>query len=123
MAALRFTVDAVPVPCARPRVVNGHAFVPTRTRDFERVVRDTAKVAVMAQRWTPAEDSAFSVTLHVYRAAKRGDWDNFAKGVCDGLNGAAWRDDRAVVEAHVFLHVDRIHPRVEIEVAELGRAA
>ena len=28
----------------------------------------------------------------------RGDWDNFAKGVCDALTGIAWYDDDQVLD-------------------------
>lgn len=57
-----------------------------------------------------------AVYVHVYRQQARGDLDNYAKVLCDSLNGCAYGDDSQVVELHMFRHDDKRNPRVEVEV-------
>lgn len=57
--------------------------------------------------------------IHVYRQQARGDLDNYAKVLCDSLNGCAYGDDSQVVELHMFRHDDKKHPRVEVEIREV----
>lgn len=120
--ALHFIVHGPPVPKQRPREGRGgHFYTPTRTRSYEAQARTQAAIAVMGLRgtWRPQEDDRYSLTLHVYFAADRGDLDNVVKSIGDALNKAVWHDDRAVVEVHAWRHVDRAHPRVEVIVGVL----
>lgn len=57
-----------------------------------------------------------SVTMKVYRPAKRGDIDNAAKILLDSLNGIAYSDDSQIVEIHAYRYDDKANPRVEVEV-------
>lgn len=56
-----------------------------------------------------------AVYVHVYRARKAGDLDNFAKVMIDALKGAAYHDDNQVTELHMWRHDDKDDPRVEVE--------
>lgn len=126
---LRFTVNGPPVPCERARVVQkllgdqlrSRAVTPPRTRAYEAVVRQVSALAVLQQgaRWR-LDAEAYLVTLHFFRAAKRGDWDNLAKAVTDAMNGVVYVDDRRIVGATVRLGIDRERPRVEVWVEALG---
>ena len=60
------------------------------------------------------------VTIRVYRKAKRGDLDNYLKLLLDTLEGAAYHNDRQIVELHAFRFDDKKNPRVEVTV-ELRR--
>jgi Holliday junction resolvase RusA-like endonuclease len=55
------------------------------------------------------------------RPNKRPDWDNYAKLVCDALNGLAFADDSEIVEAHVFLYYAAYPdpPRTEVFITEV----
>jgi Holliday junction resolvase RusA-like endonuclease len=111
---LRFTVPGPPVPCARARVVRGHAFTPGKTRSYEWLVGWHAKGA-MSYLWQPPESATFGIEILVYRAARRGDFDNYAKAVCDGLTKAGvWPDDSRVEMATVELYVSKTNPRAEV---------
>lgn len=57
-----------------------------------------------------------AVYLHVYRARKVGDLDNFAKVTLDALRGVAYQDDDQITELHLWRHDDKANPRVEVEI-------
>ena len=62
-----------------------------------------------------------AVNFTVFRPAKRGDLDNYAKVMFDALNGLVWKDDKQVVEIHSFRDDDKYNPRVEFLVYEVGK--
>lgn len=125
MKTLRFTIEGRPVPCQRARVYfdkrsgKRRGFTPDATREYEQRVRLFAIAAVARARWTFNAGDRFWFSVRIYRAAERGDWDNFAKAIADGMNEVVWPDDRCVDDAHVQLFVDRIRPRAEVEVTRL----
>ncbi len=72
-------------------------------------------------RWPAGGAGPFAVTLDVYRAANRGDADNYAKGVKDAMTKAGvWDDDRHVTSLTVRMFLDRERPRVDVEVLSLS---
>lgn len=103
---LTFFVAGVPVPKARARVVNGHAFTPERTVEWEQTVRQAFNRAYPShQPYGP--DVALSVEIKAEmpgkgkRARIRSDCDNLAKSCLDALEGLAYTNDRQVVELYV----------------------
>lgn len=120
VARLAFVVPGVPVPAARARVVKGRAFTPATTAAFEARVALHARAArALSPGWpSPADHLRYRVTLHVWRAADRGDADNFCKAVKDGVTkaGSVWQDDRRVVDERTVMFLDRLTPRTEVEV-------
>lgn len=59
-----------------------------------------------------------AVTYHFY--GSRLDADNGIKLLNDALNGIAWRDDRQILEMHVYVNRNKTpNPRVEVEVKPL----
>ena len=51
---------------------------------------------------------------------KRGDLDNFTKVMFDSLKSLVWLDDSQVIEIHSFREDDKLNPRVEFLVYEIG---
>lgn len=76
-----FAKQAIPEPLTGPVALELHA---TRPRPASYPKRPTA------QNWTKWADMA-----------KRRDLDNVAKLVCDALTGAAYVDDKQIVDLHV----------------------
>lgn len=98
---IHFTVDTNPLPKARPRFSNGHAYTPQRTQDHEAYIAYCARLALGELFF---EDESISITLHFKRKGKRlCDIDNLIKACLDALNGTAWRDDTQVREIHATL--------------------
>ena len=56
---------------------------------------------------------------HKIRPAKKPDWDNVGKIVCDSLNKVAYRDDSAVVDAQVRKFYSE-NPRVDVTIRVIG---
>ena len=118
-ATLEFTVPGPPQPKERARTVRGHSFTPARTATYERLVALLALKAGAKPWFNPVR-----LTLRFYCPdARRRDWDNLAKSVCDALNGTGWNDDSQIVAATVEKCVDRAQPRVWVKVEYLAERA
>jgi Holliday junction resolvase RusA-like endonuclease len=76
------------------------------------------KLRATLQRMTPFGGEV-AMYVHVYRAQKRGDLDNFAKVLGDALNGVTYHDDSQVIELHMWRHDDKGNPRCEVEVRKV----
>lgn len=127
MNALRFTVPGPPVPQARARSrYSGRPYMPRKSRAYQAHVAIVAwnAMCLSLPRWPVGGAGPFAVSLEVYRAADRGDADNYAKGVKDAMTRArVWDDDRHVTSLTVRMFVDRERPRVEVEVTRLSPKA
>lgn len=125
--ALRFVIPGPPVPCgrSRPFLSNGRMIftMDPKTRAYEQSVCLHARSAAAGARWELDGLGPFGLGIQVYRVAKRGDADNYAKGIKDGMTKAGiWRDDRYVEDERIRMYVDKEHPRVVVEVYRLGGA-
>ena len=126
---LFFVIPGPPIPCARARVYADkntgrvRSVTPENTRAYESHVRVVSQIAVNRAAWKPAEDAAYSVEFRVFRDVRRGDWDNFAKALGDGMNGVVWKDDRQITDAVVRVRFDKMRPRVEVVVERMPTEA
>ena len=114
---LSFTVPGPPQPKERPRKgAGGRFYTPDSTRGYESSLRLYALQAVRLGGWPLGTTEPVGVTLHVYFPdERRRDLDNAAKCL-DGANGIVWNDDSQIVEWHVYRHIDRKNPRLEVTV-------
>ena len=124
-------IDGKPQQKERARVVNGHAYTPTRTANYE------ARIAyTWQQKYGDQEifDEPVSVRMEFYfpiptswskakqEKAERGliiptvrpDLDNLVKTL-DGLNGVAFTDDKLVVELFAIKRYSH-NPRTRIAI-------
>lgn len=112
--ALAFVVDGQPVPKARPRLSNGHAYTPERTRVYEDTVRWAARAAMRAREPLAGD---LHVEIALYRkGARRADLDNLTKSFLDGCNGLVWNDDKQIVSLRARVVYGDARPRAEVRV-------
>lgn len=93
------------------RHARGRTFLSAAAKAFKTEVRKRLEAAFV----TPQE-GPLALHVHVYRPRRVGDLDNTLKVLGDALNGAAWHDDKQVVEIHAYRHDDKDNPRAEVEV-------
>ena len=113
-----FEVAGEPVPKKRPRVVKGRTFTPTETVEYENRIgwafREAQGVLL---------EGPLRVNVTVREVSRRpqhqGDIDNYAKSALDALNGLAWKDDREIVQLHVYVNRHAFGPGMAIEIEEL----
>lgn len=97
--SVSFVILGSPVPKGRPRFVRYaqgmRAVTPKRTREYEALVRQVA--ALHCGHWR--RDGLYRVTLTFFGERElRGDLDNYCKAQLDGMQGAAFDNDRQVSE-------------------------
>ena len=92
--AFTFTLSGPPRPWQRAARGNGRTFTAPETAAYQRALA-YACLAVLPRGWPL--DATYSVSIVATpKDGRCGDWDNYAKQVCDALNGIAWNDDRQV---------------------------
>lgn len=101
---IRFKVE--PVAKGRPRIGNGRAYTPAKTRVFEHTVATLARHYCRVNRQEPLTgplEVAVMFHLKKPKSVKRNvpfvkpDLDNLLKGLFDGCNGILWLDDAQIV--------------------------
>ena len=124
-----FTVEGEPRGKQRPRLTrSGIVYTPSETTRYEKSVKAAylmaggrkingpVKVTVWAFLKIPASKSAKArAQMRGEPATKKPDIDNILKIILDGLNGAAYEDDKQVVEAVVYKGY-RPEPSVSVDV-------
>lgn len=130
-ATLTFRVYGDPVPKARPRArafplkgggAMASVYTPASSKKYEKAVAGAAAQAVVESDWSYSKDNRYALNIIVNRrhANKGGDWDNYAKSICDACNGILWDDDRHIVSGHVEVFGPTAEPYVEIVVRRFG---
>ena len=115
MPAYSFTVPCRPVGKQRPRVYNGRAVTPKRTRDYENTVALYARGAGVRPI-----DGAVRLRLELYYDDRRWrDIDNAIKSIQDALEGIAYENDRQIYALEAVKHTGCDEARAEITIEEM----
>ena len=126
---MTFTIPGDPIGKERPRVANGHAYTPAKTKAYEDKVRWCFKqahgrpisgpvfIAITAhypipKKATKADRAAMEAGARL--PMRKPDVDNIAKICMDALNGVAYKDDAQVVGLVVLKRYGE--PRVEVNI-------
>lgn len=141
MKQIKFSIPGQPFGKQRPRVVSrgtfSKAYTPKETVSYENLVKlmysqaakgkmfpDSAMldVRIIAYYDIPKSTSKKKrkeMLEHKIRPAKKPDWDNIGKIVCDSLNLVAYHDDSDVVDAQVRKFYSE-NPRVDVSIRVIG---
>lgn len=93
------------------RIYRGRAVTSAEARDYKVTAFMLARCARVEMLAGPV-----AVTLHIFRERRAGDLDNYAKILCDSLQGTFYASDSQIIELHLFRHDDKHRPRCEVEV-------
>ena len=134
---VQLVVYGVPVPKARPRVVNGHAFTPDKTKKQEEKIglvykskygqfrfeegvplRIVVGVYLPVPKSTSKKKRDAMVRGEILPVGHVGDVDNYTKLVMDALLQLAYKDDCQIVDLSGSKRWG-IEPRTEIYIARL----
>lgn len=109
---ITFKIDDQPQGKARPRFANGHAYTPTKTKEYEEAIKwaykaaggklNSGYVAVNIQAFykipkATTKEKRGMIERGFIKPAVKPDIDNVIKAVLDGLNETAYSDDAQVV--------------------------
>ncbi len=117
---VRFDITGPIVPKGRPRVAaaiwkesgaelvqtrKAHAYTPKSTKAFEERVAWEARAA-MRKCLGSAKllEGDIVVTIAFAMGEQKGDIDNYAKAILDGMNKVVYEDDAQVKELHCYIH-------------------
>lgn len=141
MKSIKFSVPGKPFGKQRPKFSRAGKYVmtytPDETTNYESLVKlmyqneargrafaDDAMldVRIIAYYEIPKSTSKKKRQMmleHKLRPGKKPDWDNIGKVICDSLNGIAYHDDAAVVDAQVRkFYAEK--PRVDVTIRQIG---
>ena len=135
---VHFEIEITPVAKGRPRYARRGNFVqtytPTKTREYEDVIRENAKMAmgmsdpletplnVYLCFGMPIPSSTPKKALESYlngsvRHTKKPDLDNLGKAVLDAMNGVVYLDDNQIVRLTIEKKYSKL-PFVSVSVRE-----
>lgn len=134
MKQIKFTVFGEPVAKGRPRLGRHGVYTPTKTSDYEQLVKLSY---LKTERVKFFDNEALEIILDIFmsipksaskklakdmrdgtiRPIKRPDVDNCTKIQMDSLNGLAYKDDSQIVCCRVNKYYAD-EPRVEVIIQE-----
>lgn len=113
-------IDGKPVPTPRPRVTNGHAYIPKKARDAQEwigrkwiekygatkvtgpIVAQVMMTFEPPKTWSKKKRAAALAGEIPATSHALGDVDNLAKTALDGLNHIAYEDDSQITGLYVY---------------------
>jgi len=131
---IRLVVQGEPIAKARPRFSKGHTYTPKKTQDYEKLIKETfirsgqimetgtLEATIKCYFKIPksaTKGKLLAMQHNVVRPTKRPDLDNIIKGILDGLNGQAYKDDSQIVQLTAAKYYSDM-PRVEIMISEVS---
>ena len=100
--------------CTEDRTHKISAYLTDETKMFKEEAGWMAKMAYKE----PLQGPLVAV-IRIYRPHLKGDIDNLQKVLLDALQGIVYRNDSQLEETHVYVKLDRLNPRVEVEIKEV----
>jgi len=122
---IRLTLPYPPTANLYWRHARGRTY---RSKEAAMFIQQAGLIA--RQACAPQFTGNVSLSVCLFRPAKRGDLDNSLKVLIDALRGITYADDRQITEIHAYRDEDKHNPRAEVviaaaseKVAECGRVS
>ncbi len=135
---IKFTIPGPPIGKGRPKFTRcgsyTHTYTPPKTANYEMLVqwyfmqsqanKIIGSIVADIEAYMPIPKSTSKkqramMIGGIIRPAKKPDWDNIGKIICDALNKLAYDDDSAVVDGRVRKYYSD-DPRVEVTLTEVN---
>ena len=119
---IKIVVTGDAIPAARPRISGRRCYQPKRNMEYRARVQSAAYSAMAGREPMTGELSAVVKLYRRYKTTARvfGDVDNHLKAIFDGMNQIIFKDDAQIVSCLVEKHLDKVNPRAEVTVQDLG---
>lgn len=131
----KLTISGEPTAKQRPRMGNGFTYTPTKTVNYETLVKELfisnypngsllegpLRMRVVAYFTIPESKSKKvkeEMRNGIIRPTKKPDWDNIGKIISDALNTIAYKDDSQIVESSIQKFYSD-NPRVEVYINQM----
>lgn len=121
MTDISFAVQGNPIPKQSTRIASTagskkrfRTYPDPKVCAWQDAISWSAKEAMQGN--PPIEEDVAVILLFYRENRYRVDLDNLSKAVLDGMNDIVFKDDKQVVELHLFKRYDKEHPRVQVHV-------
>ena len=115
---VKITIPGRAVPAVR--MTQRGKFVKSRAQKYL-AYRDQVALCARAAGVEPLRGN-IAIKIKVYlHGGIHGDWDNYAKAICDGLTGIAYKDDKQIIKGEVYkvLHTPKSEQKTEVWLSEI----
>lgn len=95
----------------------GRAFIPARYKNYEKGLKEAAKVAIKKKK--PTSSLVVMEVWYYVGSKRRKDLPNLPKTTTDALNEVLYDDDFQIHDMIIHRRLDRDDPRIEIAIWEI----
>lgn len=114
---MRFVLKTIPLPINQTYRRGKNSFY--KTREASKAQEDMGWEVKSQYRGKPFEGN-LKVSIAFYWPRARRDIDSSVKATLDALTGILWVDDSQITDLVLSKQVDKVDPRLVIEVLESG---
>jgi Holliday junction resolvase RusA-like endonuclease len=119
LTPVRFTIKGEPASKANSRRLVTFGNRPAFIKSKKAISYVEAFKMQCPKLQSPIEDDV-AVWIRIYYASRRPDLDDSI--ILDAMQGLIYVNDRQVKERHIYWSLDRINPRADIVVAQIGES-
>jgi Holliday junction resolvase RusA-like endonuclease len=119
LTPVRFTIKGEPASKANSRRLvtfgNRPAFIKSK-----KAISYVEAFKMQCPKLSPLIEDDVAVWIRIHYASRRPDLDDSI--ILDAMQGLIYVNDRSVKERHIYWSLDRINPRADIVVAQIGES-
>jgi len=117
LTPVRFTIKGEPASKANSRRLVTFGNRPAVIKS-EKAISYVEEFKKQCPKLSPLIEDDVAVWIRIHYASRRPDLDDSL--ILDAMQGLIYVNDRSVKERHIYWSLDRINPRADIVVAQIG---